>query len=71
MGAQLEVQQLLNAAWKNLGVIGKVPPEQAVEEIAPTPGIYRLRNEGSDEPWRYFYVDEEGRARDSGAVSNL
>jgi len=46
-------------------------PEDVVAGAAPQPGIYRSRQAESDDPWRFFYVGDDGRAIDSGAVSHL
>jgi hypothetical protein len=43
----------------------------AVEELADKPGIYRARRVGAEDPWHFFYVDDTGRAIDSGAASYL
>jgi hypothetical protein len=60
--------------WKERGLApdaeaGSV--ELAVQELAEQPGIYRARLAESNDPWRFFYVDESGRAQDSGAASHI
>jgi len=57
---------------------GKVPAidskalEAAVAKLADRPGIYRARpSEAGAEPWHFFYVDETGSVRDSGAASHI
>ena len=71
MGRQLVVQRLREADWEQLeGVTGETP-EEAVAQVAAGPGIYRSRQAGSDDPWRFLYVDEDGRVIDSGAISRL
>ena len=46
--------------------------EVAVAKLADRPGIYRARlAESSAEPWHFFYVDEAGSVRDSGAASHI
>ena len=57
---------------------GKVPAidsealEAAVAKLADRPGIYRARpSESNAEPWHFFYVDETGGVRNSGAASHI
>ena len=58
--------------WKDSGLFTDVDSiEFAVEKLAEQPGIYRARVEGSKDPWHFFYVDESGRAVDSGAASHI
>ena len=58
--------------WKDRGLFTDADSiEAAVEELAEQPGIYRARIDGSNDPWQFFYVDESGRAIDSGAASHI
>ena len=71
MACELTVQRLAEATWEDLGVATGDTPQAIVARVAPTPGIYRSREPGSDGPWRFLYVDEDGQAIDSGAASRL
>jgi hypothetical protein len=58
--------------WLDTGLsLGTATIEAAVEELAEQPGIYRARIDDSNDPWQFFYVDESGRAVDSGAASHI
>jgi hypothetical protein len=61
--------------WEPCGSIspnGERPLAIAVTQLADRPGIYRARPvEATAEPWHFFYVDETGKARDSGAASHI
>jgi hypothetical protein len=71
MACELVVQRLSEATWEDMGVTAGETPQEIVARVAPTPGIYRSREPGSDGPWRFLYVNEDGQAIDSGAVSRL
>ena len=71
MACELVVQRLREATWEDLGVTAGETAQEIVGRVAPKPGIYRSREPGSDGPWRFLYVDEDGQAIDSGAVSRL
>ena len=71
MASELIVQRLEEATWVDLGVAAGDTPQDIVARVAPKPGIYRSREPGSDGAWRFLYVDEDGQAIDSGAVSRL
>ena len=71
MSCELVVQRLREASWEDLGVAAGETPAEVVAGAAPQPGIYRSRQAESDDPWRFFYVGDDGRAIDSGAVSHL
>lgn len=59
-------------SWKETGLaVDGESVEVAVAELAEQPGIYRARLADSKDPWRFFYVDESGRAVDSGAASHI
>ena len=46
--------------------------EEAVGKVADRPGIYRARpSTARVEPWHFFYVDETGWVRNSGAASHI
>jgi hypothetical protein len=73
VGVEVQIQRLKQTdwedAWEDRGIaIGE--PKEAIERLAPGPGIYRCREVGSD-LWHFFYVDEDGNAVDSGAESRL
>jgi hypothetical protein len=49
-----------------------IPLEEAVGRVADRPGIYRARPaDATTEPWQFFYVDESGWVRNSGAASHI
>ena len=57
---------------EGVGAIDSDALEVAVAKVADRPGIYRARlSESRTEPWRFFYVDEAGGVRDSGAASHI
>ena len=62
-------------AWLACGSVAAMdspPLETAVAKLADRPGIYRARMADSQaEPWHFFYVDEAGAVRDSGAASHI
>ena len=61
--------------WLECGSVatdGSVTLDVAVGKIADQPGIYRARpSKAGAEPWHFFYVDEAGSVRDSGAASHI
>lgn len=61
--------------WMTCGSVTgdtSIPLEEAVGRVADRPGIYRARLAGArTEPWQFFYVDETGWVRNSGAASHI
>ena len=62
-------------SWLECGRVatdGSDTLEIAVGRLADQPGIYRARpSESNAEPWHFFYVDETGGVRNSGAASHI
>ena len=67
----VRVQRLdQETAWEDLGEVTGAEMKEAVEQVADGAGIYRSRVAEGD-PWRFFYVNEDGTVIDSGAASRL
>jgi hypothetical protein len=59
-------------ACGNVAAADSAELEAAVAKVADRPGIYRARIADSQaEPWHFFYVNEGGAVRDSGAASHI
>jgi hypothetical protein len=71
----IEVHRFANGAtavWEECGQskAAKGNTDDAVAALAADAGVYRART-STKEPWRFFYVDEDGSVRDSGAASRI
>ncbi len=71
----IEVQRFANGAtaiWEECGASSAAggSADDAVAALAADAGVYRARP-SVKEPWRFFYVDEDGSVRDSGAASRI
>jgi hypothetical protein len=61
------------ARWDDLGTVPVKSGSEmadAVRTVAQGPGVYRARQVGEDD-WGFFYVQEDGQVRDSGARSRI